>query len=106
MAPSFAGARSWSSGSSRKVCGWTVRTILTLVVTLGLPVTALVWAQDADRRSTWFWSNADLKKMTVAEVLPKAKSTPIGIAAKPLLSTPTHAIVLAGREKGFPELHE
>jgi mannose-6-phosphate isomerase-like protein (cupin superfamily) len=74
------------------------------VVVIGLA--AFAWAQDSDRRAGGYWSAHELDDAMRSEVIPKAKSTEIGIAAKPIISTPVYSVVLASRYKTFPELHE
>jgi mannose-6-phosphate isomerase-like protein (cupin superfamily) len=67
---------------------------------------AFALVQETDRRSGGHWAAQDLEKAMLSDVAAKAKSTEIGIAAKPLISTPTYAVLLASRYKAFPELHE
>ena len=83
-----------------------MKILTTLVVTIVAGVTALVWAQNAAERPTVFWSSSELSATTTSELVPNSREAAIGIAAKSLLSAPTHGILLASRHTGFPELHE
>lgn len=80
-----------------------MKTVFALGVTFAVVGTVLVLAQDRPLRSTGYWSIAEQRK-TQAELSPKARAS--NIAAKTLVTTPTHAIILATRSKGFAEAHE